>query len=286
MRCVIFSVIFLTSFQFASADYIDPASIRVQTQKYVPETTDFRRGVYEYEVSWKGIPVADASIDIQDKENDSSSAYFVQAHAKTNKFIAIFYKLRHTSDSLFYTENLQPIKFSSRQSENSRSKSSQIVFGEDGKITSVIEKNGKVEEERSFVSENLTLDPISAAFLARSIPIKVGSKAAFDIYNAKNRYLISFEVTAIEDIFLPGHSEKRKAFKVIPSLTKLTDTEGEKRFRKAEIWIAADDTRDVLKVESEVFVGSVSAYLKSFKPSQREKKKETDPSLLAVANLP
>ncbi len=247
-----------------SSEYIDPASVRVQTEHYTPHTTEFNKGVFEYEVSWQGIPVASASINVQDKEVDSADAYFVEANAKTNKVIGIFYKLRHTSHSLFYKDNLKPIRFSFNQTENSRKKSSEITFGDDGHIRSVLEKNGKLEEEREFVTNNQTLDPISAAFLARSIPIKIGQKASFDVYNAKNRYLISFEVTSIEDISLPGQKLKRKAYKVIPSLKKLTDTEGEKRFRKAEIWIAADESRDVLKIETEVFVGTVSAYLKGF----------------------
>jgi hypothetical protein len=251
---------------YAVSEYVDPASIRVQTEKYVPETTDFRKGIYEYEVSWKGIPVASATIDIRDREVDSAKAYFVEASAKTNKVVGVFYKLRHTSNSLFYQEDLRPIRFSFRQTENSRKKSSEIVFGEGGEIKSVLEKNGKVEEARQFFSDNQTLDPISAAFLARSIPIELGQRASFDIYNAKNRYLISFKVTEIEEIYLPGEKDKRLAYKVIPRLRKLTDTEGEKRFRKAEIWIAADETRDVLKIESEVFVGSVSAHMKSFTP--------------------
>jgi hypothetical protein len=262
----IYSFLFLSVLisDYVLSEYVDPASIRVQTEKYVPQTDSFRKGVYEYEVSWQGIPVASATIDIRDREIDSSRAYFVEANARTNKVIGVFYKLRHTSDSLFYQKDFRPIRFSLQQTENSRKKSSEIVFGEDGEIRSVLEKNGKVEEARQFFSDNQTLDPISAAFLARSIPIEVGQRASFDVYNAKNRYLISFKVVAVEDLSLPGQAQKRKAYKVIPTLRKLTDTEGEKRFRKAEIWIAADDTRDVLKIESEVFVGSVSAYMKSF----------------------
>lgn len=248
------------------ADYIDPSEIQVKTEKYTPETTDFRKGQYEYQVSWQGIPVASATVDIKNKEVESEKAYFVEAHAKTSKVIGVFYKLRHTSESLFYESTLKPIRFSSIQTENSRRRSSEIEFGENGEIRSALGKNGKKEDERKFVSENQTLDPISAAFLARSIPIEVGKKASFDVYNAKNRYLISFEVVGIEDISLPGQAEKRRAYKVIPTLNKLTDTEGEKRFNRAEIWIAADETRDILKMETEVFVGSVSAYLKKFSP--------------------
>ena len=57
-----------------------------------------------------------------------------------------------------------------------------------------------------------------------------------------------------------------EAFRVVPSVKKLTDTEGEKKFRSATLWIAADETREVLKMESEVWIGSVTAKLQRFNP--------------------
>lgn len=273
--CAFASILFfiIPHIDVAKAEFIDPASIQIKTETYTPDFTDFKRGTYVYEVSWKGIPVAEASVEVDSqKTEEGKESYLVEAKASTNKVIDVFYKLRHSSDSSFDAESLRPMKFKSIQTENSRKRSSEISFGINGEISSFTERNGKIEDERKFMSDNLTLDPISAAFLARSIPIEIGKKVEFDIYNAKNRYLISFLVVEIENIKVEnfnkkGEKEMRLAYKVVPTIQKLTDTEGEKRFSKGTIWISADEFRDVLKIESEVLVGSIGAYLKKFSPS-------------------
>ncbi|HMO17935.1 MAG TPA: DUF3108 domain-containing protein [Oligoflexia bacterium] len=251
---------------FSSADYIDPSTVNVSTESYKPSFTDFAEGTYQYDIKWQGLQVANGIVQVESAVKESNKMYAVEAKANTSKLIDVLYKLRHTSGSEFDGETLRPIKFHSVQTENSKSKKTDIYFREDGHISSVSMKNGKVENRHEFASSNLTLDPISAAFLARSIPVNVGSTAEFDVFNGKNRFLISFRVDSLEKVVLPGSDVAKDAFKVIPSVKKLTDTEGETRFRKAEIWISADEKRDVLKVESEVLVGKVSAFLKSFDP--------------------
>ena len=108
-------------------------------------------------------------------------------------------------------------------------------------------------------------DPISAAFYAKSVPMEVGSVLEIDVFNGRNRFVITFNVVGKETVEV-GDREV-EAFKIEPKVKKLTDTEGEKKFRSATLWISADDKREVLKMESEVFVGSVSAELEKFEPA-------------------
>ena len=55
------------------------------------------------------------------------------------------------------------------------------------------------------------------------------------------------------------------------SVVKLSDTEGEKRLRSATIWLSADEDRNILKLESSVWIGSVTAEFEEFKtPEQIE----------------
>jgi hypothetical protein len=126
----------------------------------------------------------------------------------------------------------------------------------------VYKKNGTIREAHEFHSENVTLDPITAAFVARSLPLELGLKREFDIFNGSHRYLITFDVASRETITIAG--EKRDSFRVIPSVKKLTDSKGENRFRSASIWISADDERDVLKMDSKVYFGSIRVHLVGF----------------------
>ena len=251
----------------ARAEYIPPGKVEVHTERYKPENTNFQSAEYQYDVSWQGIPVASAQISVNETDKDSQPFYSVAATAETENIIAMIYRLKHRSVSVFHADSLQPVSFSSQQKERSKARSREVVFERDGKIITSAKKDGEVEEApAAFYSDNLTLDPISAAFVARSLPVTVGTEATFDVYNGKHRYLISFLVAGRETIEVAGKTWD--AFKVVPTIKKLTDTDPDTRLKSATIWISADSSRTVLKLESKVFVGSVSIELERIKPAQ------------------
>lgn len=266
----IFSLIFLVFSANLHADYIEPNAVQVEIKTYEPVKNELPMGQYIYDVSWQGIPVGQAGINV----NSSGVNYKVVAFAKSGKVIDLIYTLRHTSESEFSLKTFAPLTFLTQQTENSKFKKAEVSFLTNGMIKSFIEKNGKKEDEREFGPEQELRDPISAAFLARSIDVKVGEEATFQIYNAKHRYLITFKVEGVDTIKILD--TEREAYRITPSIQKLTDTEGEKRFRKGTVWMATDDTRDILKMESEVLVGSIKATLKAYNPKPQF---QDDPSV-------
>jgi hypothetical protein len=192
----------------------------------------------------------------------------VVATACSSKFISLFYRLRHRSESIFSAQQLRPVEFRSRQTENARFTNLEIDFSAGGRVDATITKgrlNGATSsKEVSFKSDNATFDPISAAFLARSLPMDPGQDRSFDVFNGEDRYLISIHVMGREQIELAG--KRHQTFKVRPQVRKLTDTEGEKRLRRAYLWLSADAGREVLKLESVVRLGAISARLIGFFP--------------------
>ena len=116
-----------------------------------------------------------------------------------------------------------------------------------------------------FNPSNFTLAPFSTAFLALSLDWKTGDKRSFDTYNGRNRYLI--ELTAVDqaDIIIKG--ESRKAIVISPKITKLTDTET-KKLRDARIYISADNSRQILKIPSDLFFGTVYTDMVDFTPEE------------------
>jgi hypothetical protein len=248
----------------AVADYISPELIKVKTEHYAPSNVNLPRGSYVYQIAWQGIPVARSEILVSDKETSSGQMVSVIAKAKTGSFIDVFYKLRHESASLFRPQTFQPVNFRSYQKENSRVLSREINFDPNGVISFKEMKKGKDLLEKSFDPQNLTFDPISAVFFARSIPLKIGEDLTFDVFNGKHRYLITFNAVAKEKLQLGDNYFD--TVKLVPTVKKLTDTKGEKKFHSATIWVTDDEYRQILKLESSVFVGSVSATLESYTP--------------------
>lgn len=258
----------LQTVPIANADYIPPSQVVVRTQAYQPQETNFPRGSYDYQVSWQGIPVGSASIRIGTTYRDGKKMLDVEATARSGKVVNLLYELRHRSESVFSARELKPVEFLSQQTENSKFTNIEINFSPDGSIHAKttngnLNSQGK-SEEVSFKSENATFDPISAAFLARSLPVDPAEDRSFDVFNGRHRYLISFHVVGREKITVAG--KEYDAFKIEPLVKKLTDTEGEKRLRKVYLWVSTDGSREILKLEGEVFIGSVSAKLVRFVP--------------------
>ena len=263
---------------FATADYVVPELVHVSTTKYDTSTLIHNPGKYSYAITWNSIPVASAEIVIgeppQLRRTDvtpNNSDLAVRVSVRTSKGIDLLYKLRHTSESIFDVDHLKPIAFTSDQTENSKYKRWEVLFSDDHVISSKLWKDAEKDttktipdESSIFNSENFTLDPIFGALLARSVPVDVGSDVAFDIWNGKHRYLIKFKVDKKEEIEMNG--KKILAEKVIPSVQKLTESEGEKRIKSCVMWISADDRREILRVESKVILGSITAELTQIQP--------------------
>lgn len=255
------------------SDYIAPDKVKVKTATYLPAAGSIFPGRYIYKISWQGIPVATSMINVDDpasrpelRVSGRPGFYRVHARTETNDAISILYRLVNDCESIFSTDAMRPVSFLLDQVQNSKSRKRVISFADDGKIVSKDWKEGVLEDDRSFYPNNNTFDPISAAFLAKSVKLEVGQKLAFDIYNGKHRYLITFGVDNKEKLKIEG--KEREAFRVTPSVQKLTDTEGEPRLKSVTLWISADERHDILKMQSKVLIGKVTATLSKVEPPQ------------------
>jgi len=248
-----------------SAEFIPPWKVSVHTERYRPEHVGFPQGTYDYDIAWEGIPVASGRISVESQKQTSEPVLKVTAECWSARGIRWLYNLNHRTESLFNAVSLRPIRLFTTQVENSRENTAVVDFSPEGKISSRRWKNGKSNGEDDFSVENPIFDPITATFLARSLPVDVGKEVAFDVYNGKHRYLISLNVEARETI--KTAEGPRDALRVRPTVKKLTDSEGEKKLKSATLWVSADENREVLRLESKVWVGSVTAKLKRFTPA-------------------
>ena len=105
-------------------------------------------------------------------------------------------------------------------------------------------------------TSSLAYDPISATYLARSVDFKVGDKLRLEVFGGKSRYLVTFDVVGKERISVKkGEVE---AYKIIPQVKDLSATGYAGRMRQATIWITADEKRTPIRIQSQVFIGSVN----------------------------
>lgn len=252
----------------ACAGDIPPDAVEITTPVYTPEPGAFhpRFGKYSYSVSWQGIPAGTLTLNLREKGPD----YRIRASARTNRFVDLFYKLRFHTEAFVSAETLHP-RISVYNRKDDRSENTKIEFLPGGEIRSFHENHrGKVEKYR-FNPDNFTLDPFSAVFLALSLNWEIGDTRRFDTFTGTGRYLV--ELTAVEKTDIDVDGSRREAVVISPGVINLTqDDTGEEddRLREARIYISTDPSREILRIESDVFIGTVSAQMDSFTPRNGE----------------
>lgn len=242
---------------------IAPEDVQVSTPVYHPQFSaiDFPLGTYTYTVSWQGIPAAEATLSV----DQEGLQYKVQAKAKTYSGIDILYKLRYEASGTLSAVDFSPIETDIAQQENSRIRNTQIKFLENGDISAIRCQVGKDTKSMTFDPGNFTLDPFSAAFVARGLNWEMGKTAEFDTFNGKTRYLI--QLTAIDHVIMNVNGVDRPVWVISPKVQKLTTTDTDQKLREAKIYLTDDKEREVLQIVSEVFIGSVKTKLDSFTPA-------------------
>jgi hypothetical protein len=249
-------------------DYISPELVKITTPRYRPENASFkpRLGTYEYSVGWEGINAASASVTIS-KEGD---VYVVDAAARTYSGVDLLYKLRYEAVGKISATDLTSIHLAIDHRENSRRKNINISFSPNLSSIHAVRSKGENDPDQkvlSFTSDNFTLDPIGACFLARSLDWEIGDSKHFDVFNGKSRYFIS--LTAVERKTIRYQGENRPVIVISPQVRNVTTTKPRSKLREAFIYVSDDEYREVLRIESSVFIGRVITELDSFTPTQK-----------------
>lgn len=263
---VVASTLICSSLSVRADDYISPDLVKVTTPFYKPGAVGFkpRLGVFEYSVSWEGITAASCAVTISERDN----TYVIDAAARTYSGVDLLYKLRYDAIGIISATDFTSISLSIDHRENSSQKTIDMNFEPDQGKVSAVRGKGVINPERkhlSFEPNNMTLDPVGAAFLARSLDWTVGETKHFDVFNGKSRYFIS--LTAAERTTIEYKGEPRKVIVITPQVRNLTTTAPKSKLRRAYIYVSDDEEREVLKIVSSVFIGSVTVELESFTPA-------------------
>jgi len=251
----------------ASAE-TQPAEVKLEfieptTPVYHAYEADFQPnfGVYTYQVSWNGIPAAEAQLTV----DGDAFRYRLIATAKTYSPIDLLYRLRYRAEGVISAFDMSPISTSMVQQENSKKKAYSINFFPGGRVESIRYQTGRPDQLIRFSSNNVTLDPFGAAFLARTLDWEEGQTKQFDTFNGKTRYLISLTAQGKETLSFEG--KDRECWVIVPTVTKMVNNEPQHKLKSAKIYLTADSNREILKIVSSVFVGSVTTKLTKFEAS-------------------
>jgi hypothetical protein len=214
-----------------------------------------------YRFGWSGFTAATGDVHFT---KPSENKFQLDGTGRTIGFVRALWKLDVSYQAIASAETLRPIE--TQQIENYRSKKivTHLTFTSNGVTRARTEGKGAAEAKtRQFNFPNL-FDLFSAMLYLRSQPLKERTVYRVVAYPATNAYLATVTVVGREKISV--HAGSYSAIKLdlrLKRIGKQRQLEPHRKFRGATIWVSDDPERLLLRIEAQIFVGTVFAELQS-----------------------
>jgi hypothetical protein len=224
-----------------------------------------------YRFGWSGVTAANGDVHFTKPSNDR---FQLEGTGRTIGFVRALWKLDVTQRAVANSQTLAPIETQQTESYRSKKIVTHLTFTSSGVTRARTEGQGSNAETKSkqFVFPNL-FDLHSAALYLRSQPLKQGSVYRLPVYPATNAYLAIIKVTGRDRISVRAGTYNAIMLDLqLKRIGKHLELEPHKKFRRATIWISDDAERLILRIEAQIFVGTVFAELQSMRfdnPNQR-----------------
>src|SRR5215475_7669633 len=215
-----------------------------------------------YRFGWSGLTAATGEIHFTRPSNDR---FQLEGTGRTIGFVRALWKLDVNQRAVANSQTLAPIETQQTESYRSKKIVTHLTFTNSGVTRARTEGEGNNTETKSkqFVFPNL-FDLHSAALYVRSQPLKQGSVYRLPVYPATNAYLAIIKVTGRDRISVrAGTYNAIKLDLQLKRIGKHLELEAHKKFRRATIWVSDDAERLILRIEAQIFVGTVFAELQS-----------------------
>ena len=213
-----------------------------------------------YHFGWSGITAANGDVRFSRTEKRCQ----LDAAGKTIGFVRALWKMDADYHGFVDAETLRPIE--SKQTEIYRKKKliTELAFTNAGVNRTRTESPG--DNKTSTVPFNFPglFDLHSAWLYLRGQPLNDHSVYRIVVYPATSAYLTTVTVLGREHLSVRAGSYN--AIKVdlqLKRVGKKMELEPHRKFRRATIWISDDENRIPLKIEAQIFVGTIFAELQT-----------------------
>lgn len=221
-----------------------------------------------YHFGWSGFTAGTGDIRFS---KIPGKRFQLEANGGTSGLVRALWKLDATYHGVANAETLRPIE--SKQVEAYRHKKivTELKFSDSG--VSRVRNEGSPNESpkpRPFNFPGL-FDLHSAMLYLRSQPLSDHSVYRLVIYPATSAYVTTLTVLGRERITVHAGSYNAIKFDLqLKRIGKTFELEPHRKFRRATIWISDDENRIPLRIEAQIFVGTVFGELQSvqFEPEK------------------
>ena len=180
---------------------------------------------------------------------------------KTVGFVRTLWRLDAEQTSLVRANTYQPVRVEQKEAYKDESRTTRLVFNDEGVIRTretTPREPGQKSKAKRFKAPNV-FDLHGALHLVRSQPLRSGDTYKMLIYAGTSPYLAQVKVLGKDRVEAAGR--KWGAVKMDLKLWRVDDDDLElkpyTKFKRATGWISDDTDRLLLKVQADIFVGSV-----------------------------
>jgi hypothetical protein len=214
-----------------------------------------------YRFGWAGFTAATADVDLK---KAADSRFQFDGTGRTTGFVRALWKMDVNYRAITDAETLRPIE--SKQTEAYRAKKliTQLNFTNHGVTRARTEGPGAgTTTSREFTFPNL-FDLYSAMLYLRSQSLEDGSVNRVVVYPASSAYVATITVLGREKIAVHAGTYSAIKFDLqLKRIGKTLELEPHRKFRRGTIWVSDDADRMLLRVEAQIFVGTIFAELQS-----------------------
>ena len=217
-----------------------------------------------YHFGWSGFT---AGVGDMRFTNTGDKHFQLEATGRTIGLVRAWWKLDASYRGLANAETLGPIE--SKQTEIYRKKKlvTDLTFTDSGVTRARTEGTG-AKAAKPFNFPGL-FDLHSALLYLRSQPLSDHSVYRIVVYPATSAYLTTVTVLGRERVSVrAGTYNAIKVDLQLKRLGKNLELEPHRKFRRATVWISDDANRIPLRIEAQIFVGTVFAELQAMRFDQ------------------
>jgi hypothetical protein len=216
-----------------------------------------------YNFGWSGLTAATADVHFFRTPDNRCQ---LEGSGRTTGLARALWRYDVTYRAVVDGSTLRPMEANQNESVRSKKMATHLTFSSTGVNRSRTEGPGAgTTKAKQFNFQNL-FDLASAMLYLRSQPLKDRSSYRIVVYPNTSAYLATVTVLGREKVSVrAGNYNAIKADLQLSKLGKNLELEPHRKFRRATIWISDDAERLVLRIEAQVFVGTVFAELQSLR---------------------
>lgn len=209
-----------------------------------------------FNISFRGIKVGSAELKVlSQKKIDKTATFHIIGTGKTSRFFDVFFKVRDVYETYLDTLNVRPKKFLRDIYEGGYQKKQQYSFKHSNRLVFFNDTSHKIVEN--------TQDMLSALFFARTFNKElINKKKSFviPIFMDDENYFLEVSYLYNEKVKTNFGTVNCMVFK-----PKMQEGRVFQDGEKMKVWISEDRNRLLIKVETQIWAGSIKAIITDFK---------------------